>query len=220
MTIWTPKHKAGIRTQWAPPAGDATWTESNLLVYSTQIKQVRMIHLQNVYRYMYHWLKDEQWKSSKGDDWFEDYYAEWRDQHDHKEIRWWWRLERSPGGIAGAHNFFRQKWYIDVLTTNMKRVEIMYKGKKIKPYVGEFLMWFNAVLELDINNWFGKGTTFKLGEFLEDFFLRMIYKERVRDQEVELRRESERFIEDVKFYIGLHRMDDTRKPIEDSKQWF
>ncbi|MCM2325745.1 MAG: hypothetical protein NDI94_04725 [Candidatus Woesearchaeota archaeon] len=220
MTIWTPKHPSGIRTQWAPPASDATWTESNLLVYNTQIKQVRLIHVENVYRYMYHWLVEEMWRSEAGDNWFEDFYGEFRDQHAHKEIRWWWRVKRSPGGIAGDHPFFMQKWYIDVLTVNMKRVEMMYKGKKIKPYVGEFLMWFNAVLELDVNNWFGKGTTFKIGEFLEDFFLRMIYKDRVREQEVELRRESERFIEDLKFYIGLNRASELRKPIEDSKQWF
>ena len=48
----------------------------------------------------------------------------------------------------------------------------------------------------------------------------MIYKQRVREQEIELRRFSERFIEDVKFYIGLNRAVETRKPMEPEKQWF
>lgn len=220
MTIWTPKHKAGIRTQWAPPATDGKWDDSNILAYSTQIKQVRLIHVENVYRYMHHWLVEEGYKSEHGDTWFEDFYGEYRDQADHKEIRWWWRLNKSHGGISNPHPFFNFKVYIDVLTTNMKRVEIMYKGKKIKPYVGEFLMWYNAVLELDPKGWFQDGTSFKLGKILEDFFLRMIYKDRVRDQEVELRRESERFVEDLKFYIGLNRASDIRQPISGSKQWF
>ncbi len=220
MTIWTPKHKAGIRSQWAPPPKDATWEESNILVYSTQIKQVRIFHLENIYRYMYHWLTEEGWKSEHGDKMFEVFFGEYRDQHGHKEVRWWWRLKKSHGGIGGAHPFFRFKWYIDVLTTNMKRTEIMYKGRKIKPYVGEFLMWFNAILEIDINNWFTKKSTFKLGKVLEDFFLRMIYKDRMREQEIELRRASERFIEDIKYYIGLHRASDVRKPMDEDRQWF
>ncbi len=221
MTTWTPKHPAGIQSQWAPPPSDATWGESNLLVYSTQIKQVRVLHLENIYRYMYHWLSEEGWTSPKGDKWFEDFYGEYRDQQDHKEIRFWWRIQKSHAGIAGGdHPFFRFKWYIDVLTTNMKRVEIMYKGKKIKPYVGEFLLWFNAVLELDINNWFQKSSEFMLGKVLEDFFLRMIYKDRMREQEIELRRASERFIEDLKFYINLNRASDLRKPLSEHKQMF
>ena len=225
MTIWTPKHGAGIRSQWAPPPNDATWDESNLLVYSTQIKQVRILHLENIYRYMYHWLTEEGWTSTSATSaadakWFEDFYGEYRDQQGHKEIRWWWRLQKSHGGIGGVHPFFNFKWHIDVLTTNMKRTEIVYKGKKIKPYVGEFLMWFNAILEIDIKGWFQKDSKFMLGKVLEDFFLRMIYKDRMREQEIELRRSSERFIEDIKFYINLNRASDVRKPISEHKQWF
>ena len=221
MTTWTPKHPAGIQSQWAPPPQDATWGESNILVYTTQIKQVRIIHLENVYRYMHHWLSEEGWKSREGDTWFEDFYGEYRDQQDHKEIRWWWRVEKSHSGIAGgAHPFFKQHMYIDALTTNMKRVEIMYKGKKIKPYVGEFLMWINAVLEIDVNGWFQKSSQFTLGKVLEDFFLRMIYKDRMREQEVELRRIGERFVEDIKFFIDLNRASDVRKPLSEHKQWF
>ena len=50
MTIWTPKVPSGIRTHWHPE-DEGEWKESNLLVYSTQIKQVRVIHIENVYRY-------------------------------------------------------------------------------------------------------------------------------------------------------------------------
>lgn len=224
MTIWTPKEPVGIKSQWAPYQ-KGEWKESNLLVYSTQIKQERVIHLENIYRYMHHWLTEEGWKASNANDaldgsdvgWFEDFYGEYRDQQGHKEIRWWWRLRKSPGGIAGRHPYFRHSLYIDVLTTNMKRIEIMYKGKKIKPYMGEFILWFNAILELDINNFFTKHPIVKV---LEDFFPRMIYKHRIREQEVELRRIGERFIEDLKFYIGLHRVSDLRKPMEPERQWF
>jgi len=216
MTQWTPKLPTGIRSQWAPPQDDSTWKESNILVYNTQIKQVRLIHLENVYRYMHHFLSEEGWTSLKGDKWFEDFYGESRDQEGHKEIRWWWRMQKSPGGMGGNHQFFRYRVYIDVLTTNMKQVEIMYKGKKIKPYIGEFIMWFNSVLELDINNWFNGGPL----SVLEDFFLRMIYKQRVREHEIELRRFSERFMEDLKFFIDLNRNIEVRTPMEAEKQWF
>jgi hypothetical protein len=223
MTIWTPKHPAGIQSQWAPPAEDAKWDESNLLVYSTQIKQSRVIHLENVYRYMWHWLTEEGWNSPHAGSpkWIEDFYGEYRDQQDHKEIRWWWRTQKYNSGIAGGpHPFFRYKMYIDVLTTNMKRVEIMYKGKKIKPYAGEIIIWVNAIMEIDYNKWFRKNSGFKLGEILEEFFLRMIYKDRMREQEIELRRIGERFVEDIKFYIGLNRTTEVRTPMDEEKQWF
>jgi hypothetical protein len=222
MTLWTPKHPAGVQSQWAPPPKDSKWGESNVLVYSTQIKQVRLIHVENVYRYMWHWLTEEGWKSPHKFPFkaIEDFYGEFRDQHDHKEIRWWWRVQKSHGGMGAPHPYFNYKWYIDVMTTNMKRTEIMYKGKKIKPYIGEYLMWFNAILELDPNNWFQDDSSWWLGKILEEFWLRMIYKDRMREQEIELRRASERFIEDLKHYIGLNRASDVRKPMSEERQWF
>jgi hypothetical protein len=231
MTIWTPKEKLqGIKTQWHSYDADdkATWKESNILVYTTQIKQERLIHIENVYRYMHHYLYEEGWKAidDKGetilDNRFENFFGEYRDQDGHKEIRWWWRMQKSPGGIFGAHPYFRQRIFIDVLTTNMKRVEIMYKGKKIKPYIGEFILWFNSILELDYKGWFKKKEDGgdPVLNILEDFFPRMIYKQRIREQEIELRRISERTVEDVKFFIGLNRGAETRKPMEPEKQWF
>jgi len=222
MTIWTPKEPVGIKSQWAPVTEDAQWKESNILVYSTQIKQERLIHLENVYRYMHHYLTEEGWKHEHGDKWIEDFYGEYRDKEGHKEIRFWWRMQKNPAGISAPkpHSYFRQKCYIDVLTTNMKRVEIMYKGKKIKPYIGEFILWFNTVLELDVNGWFTGPNKHGVLSILDEFWPRMIYKERIREQEVELRRFSERFMEDLKFYMGLNRAAETRKPMESNKQWF
>jgi len=178
MVVWTPKHPMGIQTQWKGPPSGTTFEEGNMLVYSTEIKQERVINLENVYRYMHHWLKEEGWKSVHGNGkstWVEDYYAESRNQHGEKEIRWWWRTEKQHAGIAGGNQYFRYKWYIDVMCLHMKQIEIMYKGKKIKPYMGEFIMWFNAILELDIHNWFVKGSSFGLGDVLSDFFIRIIF---------------------------------------------
>ena len=217
MTIWTPKEKAGIRTHWHPEE-NGTWEDSNILVYSTQIKQVRVVHLENVYRYMYHYLSEEGWKSPDGDKRYEVFYGETKDSHDHKEIRWWWRMQKSHGGMGEPHPYFKQEAYIDVLSTGMKRIEIMHKGKKIKPYIGELIIWFNTVLVLDKNNWF---ETHWLLKMMQDFWPRMIYKDRVREQEVELRRFSERFVEDLKFFIGLNsRISGTRKHFEPETQWF
>jgi hypothetical protein len=223
MVTWTPKHPTGISTHWKGPPQDATFEESNLLVYSTEIKQERIINLETVYRYMHHWMKEEGWSSvhSGGNpSWYEEFYGVTKNQSGQKEIRWWWRAQKQHAGIADSHQYFRFKWFIDVLCTNMKQIEIMYKGKKIKPYMGEFNLWFNAVLELDINNWFVKGTSFALGEVLSDFFIRMIYKDKVRDQEIELSGTSERFISDLKYYLGLNRVDNVRQPLDQEKQWF
>jgi len=218
MTIWTPRTEGGIRTQWHPEE-DGTWEDSDILVYSTQIKQVRITHVENVYRYMWHYLTEEGWKHPKRKNKrIEDFYGEYTDHEGHKEVRWWWRAEKSPGGISHSHPFFIQKLYLDALTTGMKRTEIMYKGKKIKPYAGELLIWFNTVLVIDPKNWFTKDGPFP-NKVLTDFWDRMIYKDRIREQEVELRRFSQRFIDDLKYFIDLRRTSDTRKPMEPEKQW-
>ncbi|MEM3374698.1 MAG: hypothetical protein QXE31_05795 [Candidatus Woesearchaeota archaeon] len=222
MTIWTPKADVGIKSQWAPQK-DGRWDESNILVYSTQIKQERIIHLENVYRYMWHYFSEEGWNASESigdvDDnkRYEVFFGEYRDSQGHKEIRFWWRMQKNCGGIAGVHNYFLYKVYVDVLTTNMKRIEMTYKGKKIKPYVGEFILWFNSILVLDRNGWFKKDGPLSV---FADFFPRMIYKDRIREQEIELRRFSERFIEDLKFFIGLNRLNAVRQPLEPEKEWF
>jgi hypothetical protein len=222
MTIWTPKEPVGVKSHWAPDTA-GVWKESNILVYSTQLKQEKILHIENIYRYMHHYLYEEGWKAIESvgsvddDKRYENFYGEYRDAEGHKEIRWWWRMQKSPGGIFGDHQYFRHRVFIDVLTTNMKRVEMIYKGKRIKPYIGEFILWFNSVLEMDYHDWF---KTDPILSILEDFFPRMIYKQRVREQEVELRRFSERFIEDLKFYIGLNRGAEVRKPMEAEKQWF
>ncbi len=224
MVVWTPKHPAGVRTQWKGPPQDTTFEEGNMLVYSTEIKQERVINLENVYRYMHHWLREEGWSSvhhSGKPGWVEEFYGESRNQEGEKEIRWWWRSQKYHTGIAGGpHKYFRFKIFVDVLCTNMKQIEMMYKGKKIKPYMGEFILWVNAVLELDINNWFVKGSSFGLGDVLSDFFLRMIYKERVREQEIELRGAASRFVDDIKYYLGLNRASELRQPLDQEKQWF
>ncbi|MEM2131041.1 MAG: hypothetical protein QXR96_00825 [Candidatus Woesearchaeota archaeon] len=221
MTIWTPKEAVGIKSQWAPEK-KGRWDESNILVYSTELRQERIIHLENVYRYMWHYFSEEGWKSSdsigsvEDNKRYENFYGEYRDQDGHKEIRFWWRMQKECAGIAGSHPYFQYKVYVDVLTTHMKRIEIMYKGQKIKPYVGEFILWFNSILILDRNKWFTKDGPLSV---FADFFPRMMYKDRIREQEIELRRFSERFVEDLKFFIGLNRFNAVRQAMEPEKQW-
>jgi len=236
MPVWTPKlDKAGIRSHWTSVAdfsgykddSAVIWKDGNIKVYSTQIKQERLVHLENVYRYMHHYLTEEGWKSFYGDPWFEEFYGEVRDAHGHKEIRYWWRLQKGCGGVgASGHPFFRQRLFIDVLCTNMKRVEMMYKGRKIKPFIGEFILWINSILEVDYNKYFipkkDGGNADFVSNVLEDFFVRMFYKDRIREQEVELRRVSERFVEDTKQFIGLTKNPSytARKLFDGDNQWF
>ena len=81
-------------------------------------------------------------------------------------------------------------------------------------------MWFNSILEIDINGWFNDNSKFALGKVLHEYFLRMIYKDRFREQEIELRRRAERFVEDLKFYLELNRVSEARKRMSEEKQWF
>ena len=62
MVIWIPK---GEFPHWQEHF-NAGWKNSNILAYRSEIRQKRVIHFENLYRYMYHYLTEEGWKDQWG----------------------------------------------------------------------------------------------------------------------------------------------------------
>lgn len=214
MTLWIAK---GEFPHWDKKITQNNTWEGNILVMQTFIRQTRVIHFQNLYRYMYRYLTDEGWKHPDGTKNIERFYGESRNQEGEKQIRIWWRLKHGCGGIAGTHSYLGYKMYIDFLTEKMRRIEIVHKGKKIKPYIGDVHIWISAVLDIDINNWH---TNDKLMKILKEYWVRRIYKRNIRDHEIELRRFSVRFVDDVKYFINMHRPSELRTPLHHEEKEF
>ena len=217
MVIWIPK---GHFPHWQEKF-TGTWKGSDILAYRTEIRQQRIVHFDNLYRYMYHYITEEGWKHPVSGKEIEPYYGETRNQAGGKEIRVWWRAKKSwAGGPGGGHAYFAYKFYVDIFATRMKRIELSYKGKKVRPYQGDVTIWFATVLEIDANKWKDQsGFGAELYGLLEEYWVRRIYKRNIKDQEVELRRFSARFVDDVKHFVNLTRGSEQRKPWFEEKQF-
>jgi hypothetical protein len=225
MTIWIPKGEfPSIQDDYRKFHGD--W-KGNILAYRTEIRQQRVIHLENLYRYMYHYLTEEGWIAAddpitSGSKEFEVYYMEHRKQDETRdEIKIWWRLKLGPGygpgGMVGFHPFFNYLLSIDFLCYHVKRIEMMHQGRKIKPFLGDVTLWITSVLELDSQGWFeGSG----IMDILQEYFIRRIYKRNIREHEVELRRLTNRYVDDFKHFIGLLRFKEERKLIHPAKGFY
>ncbi|MBN1502474.1 hypothetical protein JW930_02940 [Candidatus Woesearchaeota archaeon] len=214
MTVWVPK---GEFPHWEENIEQQDSWRGNVLAFKTHIRQENVIHFENLYRYMYHYVTDEGWKHADGSRHIEHFYGEKRDQENAKELRAWWRAEKQCGGIFGPHSFLKYKLYVDFLCYHLTRIEITYGGKKIKPYVGDVNIWITTVLEIDYNNW--QEVSSLMGLFYE-YFIRRIYKRNIRDHEVELRRFAARFASDIKYFINMTRDSELRLPMHLEKQWF
>jgi hypothetical protein len=225
MTIWIPKGEfPAVQEDYRTMHG--SW-EGNILAYRTEIRQQRVIHLENLYRYMYYYLNEEGWFATDGTKDWEVYYMEHRDQHEEREeIKIWWRLIQGPGfgpgwtaagGITSSHPFFRYSLNIDFLCYHVKRIEMMHEGRKIKPYIGDVTIYIAAVLELDYHEWMKKGGLLKI---LKEYFIRRIYKRNIREHELELRRLATRYSDDFKHFIGLARYTEDRKLIQPAKGFY
>jgi hypothetical protein len=224
MTIWIPKGEfPSIQKDYRELHGD--W-KGNILAYRTEVRQQGVVHLENLYRYMYYYLCDEGWVANDtgdpADKDFEVYYVEHRDQTDkRKEIRIWWRLELGPGfgpgGMAGVHPFLKYHLSVDFQCFHVKRIEMVHKGRQIKPYIGDVTFWITAILEIDYCGWFEGGG---LMDILQEYFVRRIYKRNIREHETELRRLANRYADDFKHFIGLLRYTEDRKLMHPAKGFY
>jgi len=215
VTIWIPKGEfPAIQEDYRSYHAD--W-KGNILSYRTEIRQQGVIHLENLYRYMYHYLAEEGWVSrDDGSKEWEVYYMEHRTQQEVRdEIKIWWRLVMGPGfgpgGIAGEHPFFGYYLDIDFLCYHVHRIEMMHQGRKIKPYIGDVTIYVTAILIIDINDWFSKGGLLAI---LQEYFVRRIYKRNIREHEVELRRLATRYVDDWKHFMTLARYSDTERKVQ------
>ncbi|MBN2422985.1 hypothetical protein JXB41_07195 [Candidatus Woesearchaeota archaeon] len=215
MTLWIPKGEfPALNEDYRNFKGD--W-KGNILAYRTEMRQQRVIHLQNLYRYMYYYLTEEGWVDVKDDSKnFEVYYLESRKEDSSRsEMRIWWRMKMGPGfgpgGMVGTHPFLRYLFNVDFLCYKVKRIEIVHQGRTIKPYMGDITIWFTAILELDYCKWFEKEGG--LMDILKEYFVRRIYKRNIREHEIELRRLANRYVDDFKHFIGLLRYKEDRKLI-------
>ena len=116
-------------------------------VASPEIIYQDVFKLKEVYELIHDWLVEEGYKDDVGGDKFiEKYYHERRLQGVGKEIRIWWRTQKTP---AGGSTYFRYKLDVDFFVIAMKDVDVVKDGNKVRANLGELNVRVTGYLVVD-----------------------------------------------------------------------
>lgn len=130
--------------------------DHNILVSRLEIENEETFHMKNLYKLIHDWLFEEGFKTIYDDPEDENpeiLYLERILGTGVKEHRIWWRCLRAPGNSK----YYRYFLKIDWTTLNMKSIEVMHQGHKMKTDRGDCIIRIWAYLQLDYMHGEGKG---------------------------------------------------------------
>ena len=170
--------------------------EVNAVKLSIKYKDV--CHMKELYKLMFFWMQDNEWidpvyKASKN---FETSYIQKDSSSGAQEHLFVWELEKIPNESA----YFKFKMKVTTTTIQLKDVEVMYEGKKIKAQKGEILIKINANLVLDYKDEWDKSWFLKN---FGNFWRKRLYKNNILQFKQMLKDDAETFGEAIKKYLNL-----------------
>ncbi|MGV8171182.1 MAG: hypothetical protein ACP5OA_00640 [Candidatus Woesearchaeota archaeon] len=188
----------------------------DIKVASLTIQNEDTFHLKNLYKLIHDWLDEEGFKDiygeRGGDGNPEIFYLERISGSGGREHRIRWRALRTPLDST----YYRYFLKIDFLTINMKAMEVMHQGYKMKTDRGDITITIEAWLQLDYNNeW--KDTSFLKSKFIQNLFRNRVYKEQIESHKVDLYKTTYRLQNTIKQYLKLKTLYDMPKPFHPEK---
>lgn len=189
--------------------------EYNILVAQLEIENEETFHMKNLYKLIYNWLLEEGFTDIEGDKYPEIFYLERILGHGAKEHRIWWRCMRSPQGSE----YYRYFLKIDYMTLNMKSIEVMHQGQKMKTDRGDVVIKIWAYLQLDFHE--GMRNNKFLTNFpvvnLEKMFRNRIYKAQIESYKIDLYKTAYRLQNTIKQYLKLKTLYEMPRPFQPEK---
>jgi len=197
----------------APADGD----DHNILVSKIQIENEETFHMKNLYKLIHDWLAEEGFKDIyMSEDNPEIFYLERILGTGSKEHRIWWRCIKVPQNSQYYRYFIK----INFMTLNMKSIEVMHQGQKMKTDRGDCIIDIFAYLQLDFNNhWRGKNWP-NQKPFIMKFdrlFRNRIYKAQIEAYKVDLYKVVYRLQNIIKQYLKLKTIYEMPKPFQPEK---
>ena len=158
------------------------------------IKYEDVFNLQNLYRMIREWLIANEYASDKQDEKMEKFYLE-KHSGGVKEMWIWWRTSKVPHGSK----YFKYVINIDYHVLNMKDVEIMHKGTKIKANKGEAEVLINCYLDTEAEFEIEKS----LFRMIANLFRKRIYRQQVEQHKKDLQSDMLSLQHDIKQFLEL-----------------
>jgi len=141
-----------------------------IFVGKAEVKSTDVFQHKWLYIELHDWLIEFGWVKGGDPSFPEKYFWESRAQDGSREFWIWWR----PTKVIEGNQFWHRVLNIDFHGVHIRKVEIMYKGKKISCDKGKFELLLQAKLEIDKNKQWGSSI---LAPFWELFWKRIYRKE-------------------------------------------
>ncbi len=190
----------------APQEGD----NYNILASYIEIENEETFHMKNLYKMIHDWLDEEGFKSIYEDTNPEIFYLERMLGTGTKEHRIWWRCLMSPRGSK----YYRYFLKIDFMTLNMKSIEVMHQGHKMKTDRGDVIIKIWAYIQLDYKKEWRKNSF--LMKF-DKWFRERIYKAQIEAYKIDLYKTTYRLQNIIKQYLKLKTVYEVPKPFHPEK---
>lgn len=188
----------------------------DIKVASISIQNEDTFHLKNLYKLIHDWLDEEGFKDIYGDRGSdgnpEIFYFERVNASGGREHRIRWRCIMNPRNSE----YYRYFMKIDFLTINMKSIEVMHQGYKMKTDRGDITVSIEAWLQLDYKDEWDK-TGFLSNKFIQKLFRNRIYKEQIESHKVDLYKVTYRLQNTIKQYLKLKTLYEMPKPFHPEK---
>ena len=187
--------------------------DHNILVSQMEIENEDTFHMKNLYKLIHDWLIEEGFKTIYDDPEDENpeiFYLERILGTGVKEHRIWWRCLKVPQK-SGYYRYFLK---IDFMTLNMKSIEVMHQGHKMKTDRGDCVIRIWAYLQLDYNE------KWRNSPFLMRFdkiFRNRLYKEQIEAYKIDLYKATYRLQNVIKQYLKLKTLYEMPKPFHPEK---
>ena len=146
---------------------------------------------------LHDWFVEEGWITRNDAEWPENFYL-LREANIGKEMWIWWRFKKVPNDNAYYRWIFDIFWHV----VGGKDIEVTHNGQKYKTNYADLEFLIISKLELDYKRAWGKHPLLK---HFREFFQKRMFKSELKKQKHDLYRETYRFQEMVKTYVGLRK---------------
>jgi len=162
---------------------------------SLSIKYEDVFSFKELYKAIRDWLIVNEYASDKRDEEMEKLYLEKQSGAGVKELWIWWRNSKAPHGSK----YFKYVINVDYHVLNMKDVEIMHKGSKIKANKGEVEILINCYLQTEAEFEIEKS----MFRFIANLFRKRIYRQEVEQHKKELQEDMFSLQHEIKQFLEL-----------------
>ena len=159
------------------------------------IKYEDVFNFKELYKMIRDWLIAYEYADGKRDEKMEKFYLEKINAAGGKEIWVWWRTSKVPHGSK----YFKYVINVDFHVLNMKDVEIMHKGNKIKANKGEVEVMINCFLETEAEFEIQKS----MFRMISNLFRKRIYKKEIEQHKKDLLSDLNLLQHEIKQFLEL-----------------